>query len=334
MRDYKLGTFPESKGSKERSNRPKIKGFGYQVLGFGSGGGVGPPIDFQYLVVAGGGAGKPGGGGGGGGGAGGSRTSFPGGTAINLLGGETTITIGTGGYGETGNIAVDGNDSSVVGDNFTITASGGAGGTANTQDGIPGGSGGGVGSSGGDLMTGGSGNKGGYTPSEGNPGGNNVNTGPHYGGGGGGGIGGAGNNGTNTNGGNGGSGSANTISGSSVTYAGGGGASTYNGGSAGGGGSGGGGNARDHAANPVQIGYPGTDGLGGGAGGGAGTANTPGGTPVPGNTSTGGDGTIILRCPGTEGARVSVTPGTNTKATLPGSDVVCTFTVSGTLKIA
>jgi len=38
MRDYKLETFPESKGSKERSNRPKIKGFGYQVLGFGAGG--------------------------------------------------------------------------------------------------------------------------------------------------------------------------------------------------------------------------------------------------------------------------------------------------------
>ena len=38
MRDYKLGTVPESKGSKERLNRPKIKGFGYQVLGFGAGG--------------------------------------------------------------------------------------------------------------------------------------------------------------------------------------------------------------------------------------------------------------------------------------------------------
>jgi len=37
MRDYKLGTFPE-KGSRKRSIRPKIKGFGYQMLGFGAGG--------------------------------------------------------------------------------------------------------------------------------------------------------------------------------------------------------------------------------------------------------------------------------------------------------
>ena len=39
--------------------------FGYQILGFGSGGGA-PPVDVDYLVVAGGGAGTYGGGGAGG----------------------------------------------------------------------------------------------------------------------------------------------------------------------------------------------------------------------------------------------------------------------------
>ena len=322
MRDYKLGTFPESEGSKERSHRPKIKGFGYQVLGFGAGGGFGPPIDFQYLVVAAGGAGSPSGGAGGGGGAGGSRTSFPGGTAISLLGGPNEITIGTGGYGmATPVTANSGSVSELVGDNFTIESSGGGGGAGNVSNGVPGGSGSGCGSSGGFDGTGGSGNAGGYSPNEGNPGGNNYDGVPHFGAGGGGGHGGTGSNGSSGGGGSGGSGTANSISGSPVTYAG------------GGGGSGGGGAARNNST-PNQIGYPGTNGLGGGAGGGNGTANTPGGSPVPNNTNTGGDGVVILRCPGAEGARLTVLPGTNTKVTLPGSDVVCTFTVSGTLKIA
>ena len=38
MRDYKLGSFPNVKGNKKRTTKPKTRGFGYQVLGFGAGG--------------------------------------------------------------------------------------------------------------------------------------------------------------------------------------------------------------------------------------------------------------------------------------------------------
>ncbi len=38
MREYKLGSFPNIKGNKKRTIRPKTRGFGYQVLGFGAGG--------------------------------------------------------------------------------------------------------------------------------------------------------------------------------------------------------------------------------------------------------------------------------------------------------
>ena len=67
--------------------------FGYQVLGFGSGGG-GIVAEFDYLIVAGGGGSI--GSIGGGGGAGGFRTSFPGGSKIEVTGGDN-ITVGAGG---------------------------------------------------------------------------------------------------------------------------------------------------------------------------------------------------------------------------------------------
>ena len=71
--------------------------FGYKVLGFGSGSGV-KMVEVDYLVVAGGGGGGDGGGSGGGGGAGGFRTSFPGGTKIEIPSGESqTVTVGGGG---------------------------------------------------------------------------------------------------------------------------------------------------------------------------------------------------------------------------------------------
>ena len=61
----------EGKNSKNKKSR-KGKMFGYQVLGFGSGGGA-TSATVDYLIIAGGGGG--GGGIGGGGGAGGFRTS-------------------------------------------------------------------------------------------------------------------------------------------------------------------------------------------------------------------------------------------------------------------
>jgi hypothetical protein len=72
MRDIK-NKLTSSKNSKNIQNR-RGKSFGYQVLGFGAGGGAGfEPGTAQYLVIAGGGGG--GGARGGGGGAGGFRTA-------------------------------------------------------------------------------------------------------------------------------------------------------------------------------------------------------------------------------------------------------------------
>ena len=62
------------------------KAFGFTAGGLG-------PIDVDYLVVSGGGGGQNGGGG-----AGGMRTSFPGGTKLNMKTGSTyNITVGGGG---------------------------------------------------------------------------------------------------------------------------------------------------------------------------------------------------------------------------------------------
>ena len=109
--------------------------FGYRVLGFGSGGGS-APIEIDYLVVAGGGAGAPTQGGGGG--AGGYRTSFPGGTKLEMATGEeVSITVGTGGSpGPRGG-------SSSLPLFTTIESTGGAQGN-NDPSGVQGGSGGGA----------------------------------------------------------------------------------------------------------------------------------------------------------------------------------------------
>ena len=55
MKEFKLEPIVTIKKSK-RSNKPKTRGFGYQVLGFGSGG-VAAPVAMDYLIVAGGGGG-------------------------------------------------------------------------------------------------------------------------------------------------------------------------------------------------------------------------------------------------------------------------------------
>ena len=76
MKEFKLEPTITIKKNK-RSNKPKTRGFGYQVLGFGSGGGA-APVEMDYLIVAGGGGSAPLGCAG----AGGFRTSFPGGTQL------------------------------------------------------------------------------------------------------------------------------------------------------------------------------------------------------------------------------------------------------------
>jgi len=321
---------------------------GGAAKGFGFSGGKKNQIAFDYLVLAGGGSGGSQGYGAGGGGAGGYRTSFPGGTKITLETGINNITVGAGGARVDGTTGNNGDDSSVVGLDFTITSSGGGAGTGgeysstnpdNTR--APGGSGGGAGLNAAPftppvLPTGtGIGNKGGYSPPEGNPGGQPSRNTPtaHPGvpdGGGGGGAGSAGNpgianpspNGAGP-GGPGGSGAPNTIYPSypgGTTFGGGGGGDPWNLGSGQGGPGGGGNSGLD--GQPTN----GIDGLGGGGGGGLGTG--------PRYAGAGGDGVVILRAPSEFGPLITVSPGTNTKTTEPVSgDTICTFTVTGTLAI-
>ena len=54
MRDHKIDTLQNNVGGKgSKKNQSKRKSFGYQVLGFGSGGSVPLPFDVDYLVIAG-----------------------------------------------------------------------------------------------------------------------------------------------------------------------------------------------------------------------------------------------------------------------------------------
>jgi hypothetical protein len=104
--------------------------------------------------------------------------------------------------------------------------------------------------------------------------------------------------------------------------------------------------------------YPFNGGAGGPGGGGAGTGASSGGIAgVAGTVNTGGggggsskdhggltdggaaggSGIIVIRAPGPAGSTISLSPGANTKTTLPapaGGCTVATFTVSGTLTIA
>jgi len=114
--------------------------FGYQVLGFGSGGGA-APLDVDYLVVAGGGAAVYGGGG-----AGGYRTSFPGGTKLTLKGGTAVpITVGDGALASAPTeISANGSPSTFAAATPAPLVSAGGGGSSPLQQaGTPGGSGGG-----------------------------------------------------------------------------------------------------------------------------------------------------------------------------------------------
>ena len=238
--------------------------------------------NLEYLVVAGGG-----GAGGGGGGAGGYRT----GTGFSVSVGSYPVTVGAGGNGGSGGPVPYGN----VGNNSvfsTITsAGGGRGGGGGGGAAGNGGSGGGGGQD--QPGTVGSGNTPPVSPPQGNNGGGSERGG-YGGGGGGGGAGQAGSNATSatpviSRGGTGGNGVANSISGSSVTYAGGG---------------GGGCNTNTGPAPGPGVGGSGGGGTGAyqhNTGGTAGTANTGGGGggaeydgPGGGN---GGSGIVIVSYP-------------------------------------
>ena len=283
--------------------------FGYKVLGFGSGGGGPTLMEVDYLNIAGGGRG--GDTQAAGGGAGGFRTSYPGGTKLEMYTGTPySITIGAGGTNpgtSTGGVSTTALES-------TITSSGGGAG-----NGQPGGSGAGGGPN---PQAGGSGNAGGYTPAEGTNGGtNSTGYGPGSAGMGGGGASQAGQPG-GPGARIGGDGSANSITDSAVTYAGGGGGGDHpgeGGGSAGGSGGGGSGGGTSQA---------GTDGLGGGGGGG-------GNGPPEG--ASGGNGKVFIRIPaayGVSAPAVTIAPGTNTATSLsPSGDVLLTFAVTGTVEV-
>jgi len=219
----------------------------------------------DYLVVAGGG-----GGGNGGGGAGGYRTN----TSNFNLNNFYTITVGSGGANN-----AKGSNSSITGTGFTTFSAtgggiGGSGGTSPTGYGQPGGSGGGGANDAGAL--GGAGNQGGYTPVEGYAGGNRSGSSDTGGGGGSSAVGG---NATGGVAGAGGAGTTNSITGSSVTYAGGGGGAISSG-TGGAGGTGGGGAGGAGSGSSVA----GTINTGGGGGGGYLVAG-----------SSGGSGIIVIR---------------------------------------
>jgi len=252
---------------------------------------TGGPANVDYLVVAGGGGGGKRSAGGGG--AGGYRTSFPspGCNAGAFPVSVTTypITVGSGGAGDATGSPVC-NQKGASGSNSvfsTITSTGGGGGngTGGTT-GEPGGSGGGGNS--GTPNVGGSGNTPPVSPSQGNNGGTGFDApGSDETGAGGGGAGAVGGNGGPGTAGSGGNGSANSITGSSVTYAGGGGGSSYISGSGtrtpGSGGTGGGGAGGGGTSNLCAV--SGTANSGGG--GGAGCTSKPSGS--------GGKGIVIIR---------------------------------------
>ena len=288
-----------------------------------------PIFSVDYLVVAGGGGG--GSHTGGGGGAGGLRTSY----GSNQGGGQSsesslslspstnyTVTVGSGGaggliVGTTYNAGSKGTNSLFS----TITSEGGGfGGGHNAYSTAgDGGSGGGagVGPPGSSPIIGGSaqsspvqGYNGGYSGSYSNP----------YPGGGGGGAGVIGANAPSNGGGNGGDGLANSITGSSVIYAGGGGGSgSHYGGIPGSGGSGGGGAGATNASGVNATFNTGSGGGGGGNGGPSGGA--------------GGSGIVILRYPNTK--TITVGAGLTATTATVGTDSVTTFTAgTGTISFS
>ena len=168
----------------------------------------------EYLVVAGGGgAGADNGGGGGGGG---FRTNYPSPATGGLGVSAQSYAVTVGGGGGASNTAARGSNS--VFSSITSTGGGGSGSCNQASSNGPGGSGAGGSQHG---QPGGSGNTPSVSPPQGNPG--HPGSPNPGGGGGGGGAGQSGQSYSGQSGGPGGSGTANSITGSSTTYAGGGG---------------------------------------------------------------------------------------------------------------
>lgn len=268
------------------------------------------PID--YLVVGGGGGGGSGStvhAGAGGGGAGGYQYA----AGTNMAVGAYPIVIGAGGAGATAGGSSPGTNGSDTTFNGVVSLGGGGGGYQNGDgsNGASGGGGGGAISHVGGTGTVGQGKNGGTsTGGGGDPGG---------GGAGGGGATAAGSADSGANAGNGGVGTANSITGSSVTYADGGGGGIYNGTGGGTGGSGNGGTGGNSANSFVgQAGVANT-GSGGGGAGSSGVGNHAGGA--------GGSGIVVVRYLTTD---LTATGGT---ITTDGSYTVHTFTSSGTFTI-
>ena len=262
--DYKVHTFTSS-----------------SQFAVSQGGNPGGSDTVEYLVVAGGGgAGADNGGGGGGGG---FRTNYPspatGGLAVSAQ--TYAVTVGAG--GSAANPAPRGANS--VFSSITSTGGGGSGSCNQAGPQRDGGSGAGGSQHG---QAGGSGNTPSVSPPQGNPG--HQGSPNPGGGGGGGGAGQAGQPYSGQSGGPGGNGSANSITGSSVTYAGGGGGGCGQSNNANGGGGGSGGGGRAGGGGP---------GTGGGSGGEPGTANTGGGGggggQCPQQGGAGGSGIVVIR---------------------------------------
>ena len=260
-----------------------------------------PPYNIDFLVVAGGGGASFGGGGGGG-----YRTSTQTLNSTTLI----TVTVGDGGAFNT-----NGSNSSISASGLTtITSAGGGrggGDGSNTGTGAAGGSGGGGGHS---PDAGGSGNTPSASPVQGYAGGTGQAP-SNFGGGGGGGASAVGATSTgsgSSSGGNGGAGTANSITGSSVTYAGGGGGAYGATGGAGGGGN-------SSSGTPGSGDQDGTANTGGGAGGSNGGGSGSGG-------KSGGKGVVILSMPSANFS--GTTTGSPTEATSGGNKIL-TFTGSG-----
>jgi hypothetical protein len=247
----------------------------------------------DYLVVAGGGgAGENRGGGGGGGGyressgaTSGCYSRSPLGACVSALPVSASpypITVGGGGAGANGTVAVNGSNSIFS----TITSAGGGhGGAPPSNNGTPGGSGAGARASDGTSGSGGTGNQPPVSPPQGNPGGSGSTTANGAGGGGGGATGSgtpAPPSGPGLIAGNGGAGATSSINGTPTGRSGGGGGSPWN----------------------VCTGGTATDGGGAGvrttpASGGSnpGTVNTGGGggSGLDGGGGSGGSGIVIIR---------------------------------------
>jgi len=310
------------------------KGFGFTV------GGGGILVDYALLAGGGGGGGDCGGGGG----AGGYRASFPGGTKFALAIGNNPVTIGGGGtagmnsYPNSGsNASSPGTNSTLGNGTITITAAGGgAGGNGGTgsDEGLAGGSGGGDSSVIAPTSVARAGNTPPVSPPQGNPSGvaPSFYPAPFNLAGGGGGSSAAG------SGGNGGNGTSVTpVFGASPQPFYGPTAGVYGGGAGGGGGgppgqtggtggTGGGGAGYNYgeATNPAKSGVVNSGGGGGGYGQRA----------VPGQqfAGTGGSGVALIFVPASISPRVSVSPGTNTKTSVPTGDVL-RFTVNGNITV-